>query len=791
MDFLHSLRMLRKNPGFTAAAVITLALATGVNIAIFSVVNSILLRPLPFPDAGRLVRVRDIQPSGGVFSIAPANFLDWRASSKTLDLAAYRGSSLNLTGSGEPARVRAAKVSENTFALLGVEPVQGRGFAQGEDEPARSHVAIIGYGMWKERFGGQPVLGKSLTLDGEPYTLIGIMPAGFHFPQNADLWVPIAFDPRERSARGAHYIQAIGRVRAGATLDQTRSEMTAIAQGLAQKYPENDKGWGIRLTPLTDDTVASIRTSLLVLIGAVGLVLLIGCSNVANLLLARSSARQKEIAIRTALGAGRLRLLRQFLTEGLVLALLGTGAGIMLAQAAIRMIVAGAPGNVPRLNEVSLDSSSLLYSLGIVILTVVVFALAPAFQISRINTNDSLKDGGRSGHSDTRGRVRGALVIAETALAVVLMIGAGLLLESFVRLQSVDVGFDPHNVLTMSISLPDARYQTPQQRSMFFENVLAGVARVPGVRAAGVVGSPPFLQDIVFTVFAEGRLAESEGVGCNYYNVTPSYFDAMRIPLRKGRLFTERDNAAGRQVAILNEKAARQMFGDRNPIGQRIHISNEAGVALEEVVGVAGDTKQHGRDSATTAQVYQPYLQKPWSSVSLMVRTTGDPLKSANAVRSQVHALDPDLPVADIQSMDEILSRSVGDRRFSMFLLAIFAALALVLAAVGTYSVVAYMVVRRTREIGIRMAVGARASQILLMVVREGAAMAGAGVLLGALAALGLTRVLRSQLYQVSPVDPVVFASAVVLLGAVATIASLAPARRASAVDPIRALRDE
>ena len=426
------------------------------------------------------------------------------------------------------------------------------------------------------------------------------MPSGFHYPSNSDLWVPMAFDPRERGARGAHYIQAIGRVRAGANLEQARSEMSSIAHRLEQEFPEDDKGWGIRLTPLIDDTVGSIRTALRVLIGAVGLVLLIGCANVANLLLARSGARQNEISIRTALGAGRFRLLRQLTIEGFVLAVLGTAAGLALAQVAIRTIVAMAPAAVPRLNEVSLDGTSLLFSLVIVLITVMAFALAPALQISKIGVNDSLKMGGRTGHAGTRGRVRGLLVISETALAVVLLIGAGLLLESFVRLQGVDVGFDPRNVLTMSISLPGSRYNSPQQRSAFFQNLLPRVASLPDVLAAAAVGSPPFLLDYIFTVFKEGHMAEGEGFGMNYYNVSLGYFEAMRIPLRKGRVFTERDNAAAPHVAIINERAARKLFGNQDPVGQRIRITNEDDALLQEIVGVVGDTKQYGRDADNT-----------------------------------------------------------------------------------------------------------------------------------------------------------------------------------------------
>ncbi|HYL73096.1 MAG TPA: ABC transporter permease [Bryobacteraceae bacterium] len=791
MDLLYALRMLRKNPGFTAAAVITLALATGANIAIFSIVNGILLRPLPFAEPDRLVQVRDIPPGGGQFSIAPANFIDWRASSKSIDLAAFRGAALNLTGSGEPARVRAAKVTANTFQLLGVEPVQGRSFLPEKDETSKSHVAIIGYGMWQDRFGGQPALGKTLVLDGEPYTLIGIMPAGFRYPLNADVWVPMAFNQRDRAARGAHYISAIARLRPGVSLQQARSEMDSLSRRLEQQFPEDDKGWGIRLTPLIDDTVGSVRTSLWVLAGAVGLVLLIGCANVANLLLARSAARKKEISIRTALGAGRWRLLRQLMTEGFLLALLGTAAGLALAQLAIRAIIVSAPGSVPRLNEARIDAYSLLFSFGVMLLTVFAFALAPALQISRVDLNDALKAGGKTGQSDARTRTRGLLVIAETALAVLLLIGAGLLLKSFLRLQGVDIGLDPNKVLTMSVSLPDTRYQSPQQRAMFFQRLLARLSQVPGIRTAATVGSLPFLDDTIFTIYKEGHTAQGEGFGFNFYSASGSYFEALHIPLRQGHLFTDRDNATGPRTVIINERGAAKLFPGENPIGKRIQISYEPGNPVAEIVGVVGDTKQYGRDTVNTRQIYQSYLQRPRGAMTLVLRTSGDPLQSTNAVRREVLAMDQDLPVADIRSMEEIVNRSVGDRRFSMQLLSIFAALAVLLAAVGTYGVLAYAVVQRTHEIGVRMAIGARGGHILRLVVGEGTVLSAIGVLLGTGGAMVLTRVLKSQLFEVSSTDPFVFAGVIILLIGVAFLASLIPALRASGIDPLQALRDE
>ena len=790
MNLFYALRILRRNPGFTAASVITLALASGANIAIFSIVNSILLRPLPFSDPDHLVRVRDIPPGGGQFAIAPANFLDWRASSKTLEMAAFKGAALNLTGSGEPMRVHAMRVTANIFSLLGVAPWRGRTFLPEQDDPSQSRVAIISHALWMNRFAGESALGRGLILNGQTYSLMGVMPPGFHFFQDSDVWIPMAWTAADREARGAHYIQAIGRLRPGATLEQGRSEIDGIARRLAAEFPD-DKDWGVRITPLIDDTVGPLRTALWVLAGAVGLVLLIGCVNVANLLLVRSAARRKEMSIRAALGAGRLRLVQQLFTEGIVLAFLGTGAGLALAPWAVRLIVALAPANVPRLNEASLDSLSLLFSITIVLLTTVTFAFTPAAHLTRVELSDSLKEGERTGLTARRGRSRRLLVISETALAALLLIGAGLLMKSFLRLQDVKLGFDPSNVLTMSVALPGARYQTPEHWSAFFEDLLERVRALPGVRTAAVVGSPPFLLDSIYTVYKEGHTARGEGFGLNFYNVSPAYFETMRIPLLKGRVFTEHDAHTAPRVAIINESAANRMFAKEDPIGKRVDITNEKGQVWRQIVGVVGDTKQYGRDAANTRQIYEPYLQKPSDTMTLAIRTFGDPPKLANAARAQVQAIDKDQPVADIQTMEEIVSRSVGDRRFTMLLFMVFAGLAVLLAAVGTYGVMAYTVAQRTHEIGVRIAIGARGRHILGLVASEGVSLAGIGMVIGAGAAVALTRVLKSQLYEVTATDPLVFSAVALLLLAVALFATLIPAVRAISVDPIRALRHE
>jgi putative ABC transport system permease protein len=780
--------MLRKNPGFTAAAVLTLALASGANIAIFSVVNGVLLRPLPFSDADRLVRVREVPPGGGRFAVAPGNFVDWQANSHTLELAAARPASLNLTASGEPARVRAFKTTANYFSLFGVEPVQGRTFSPEEDQPAHNHVVVLSTGLWKNRFGGEYVVGRSIQLDNEAYEIIGVAPS--NLLDRSELWVPGVISPQERSLHGAHYIAAVARLRTGATLANASAEMDAIATRMAQQYPD-DKNWGVRLTPLPADIVGNISTSLWVLAGAVGLVLLIGCVNVANLLLARSAARQTEMSIRAALGASRGRLIRQLLSEGFVLAMVGTTAGVALAYATVRALVAAAPAGVPRIDEVAIDGRSLLFSLAVTVVAAMVFALAPAIRGSHTDVASRLKDGTRSGGSQGRGRFRGLLVIAETALAMLLLIGSGLLLKSFLRLQSVDVGFNTHNLLTMNISLPPSHYSGKPQQAAFFRELTERVSTLPGVRTASVVGSPPFKIDNVFTMYKPGHQTEEEGFGANYYNVSPSYFAAMGIPLLKGRLFTDHDDASSLPVILLNQTAADKLFPNEDPVGQRVHLSYEPGMPVRTIVGVVRNTKQYGRDARDTRQFYEPYSQHPWAQMYLMIRTAGDPLKMAAAVREQVRAIDANQPVAEVQSMDEIVDASVGDRRFSMLLMTCFAVLSLLLAAVGIYGVLSYAVTQRTREIGIRMAIGARAPHILRMIAGSGAALAGVGVSIGAAGALALTRVLRAQLFQVAPTDETVFIAAILTLMLVAILASLIPAVRAVRLDPNRALRND
>ena len=795
-DLRYALRMLLKNPGFAAVAVIALALGIGANTAIFSVVNTILLRSLPYDDPDRLMVVKENKlPQFPEFSVSPGNFLDWQKQNASFEkLAAVQGSSYNLvTGDAEPERLDGARVSAGLFEMLGVKPVQGRTFLEEEDQPGHQNVVVLSSNLWKRRFGSDPnIIGQSITMSAASYTIIGIMPPSFQFPdRDIDLWTPIAFTAAQAQQHGSHYVAVIGRLKPGVTTEQARTEMSGIAARLAEQYPNSNAGWSTIVVPMQQFEVRDIKPALLVLLGAVALVLLIACANVANLLLARSTARQKEIAIRTALGASRSRVVRQLLTESVLLAVVGGGAGLLLAAWGTRSLLALAPEDLPRVKDVALDGRVLGFTLLVTLITGIVFGLVPALQASRPNLNETLKEGGR-GTTGGHHRIRSSLVITEVALALVLLVGAGLLIRSFIRLQQVNPGFNTKNAMSANVALPGRKYPNSDQYLSFFTQLMEKIAALPGVVAVGATQSLPIQGDYLVGFNIQGRPPDPPGEdkSTNYYAVTPDYFKAMGIPLLRGRLFTEQDSKNAPRVAVINETMARTYFSDEDPIGKGINLS-QGREGFREIVGIVGDVKQYGLAQPTTLQTYEPYLQMPFSAVTLIVRTEGNPAALSGSIRSEVLALDKEQPVSRIRTLDQIISGSVQQQRFTMLLLGVFAAVALILAAVGLYGVMSYAVTQRTHEIGIRMALGANTGNVLRLVVGHGMLLALIGVVIGLGGAFAFTRLMSKLLFAVSTTDPVTFVGISVLLTGVALVACLVPARRATKVDPMVALRHE
>ena len=795
-DLRYALRMLLKNPGFAAVAVVALALGIGANTAIFSVVNTILLRSLPYDDPDRLMVVKENKlPQFPEFSVSPGNFLDWRKQNASFEkLAAVQGSSYNLvTSDDEPERLDGARVSAGLFEMLGVKPVQGRTFLEEEDQPGHQNVVVLSSNLWKRRFGSDPnIIGQSITMSAASYTIIGIMPPSFQFlDRDIDLWTPIAFTAAQAQQHGSHYISVIGRLKPGVTTEQARTEMSGIAARLAEQYPSSNAGWSTIVVPMQQFEVRDIKPALLVLLGAVALVLLIACANVANLLLARSTARQKEIAIRTALGASRSRVVRQLLTESVVLAVVGGAAGLLLAAWGTRSLLALAPEDLPRVKDVALDGRVLGFTLLVTLITGIVFGLVPALQASRPNLNETLKEGGR-GTTGGHHRIRSSLVITEVAVALVLLVGAGLLIRSFIRLQQVNPGFNTKNAMSANVALPGRKYPNSDQYLSFFTQLIEKIAALPGVVAVGATQSLPIQGDYLVGFNIQGRPPDPPGEdkSTNYYAVTPDYFKAMGIPLLRGRLFTEQDSKNAPRVAVINEAMARTYFSDEDPIGKGINLS-QGREGFREIVGIVGDVKQYGLAQPTTLQTYEPYLQMPFSAVTLVVRTEGNPAALSGPIRSEVLALDKEQPVSRIRTLDQIISGSVQQQRFTMLLLGVFAGVALILAAVGLYGVMSYAVTQRTHEIGIRMALGANTGNVLRLVVGHGMLLALIGVAIGLAGAFAFTRVMSKLLFAVSTTDTVTFAGISLMLTGVALIACLVPARRATKVDPMVALRHE
>ena len=788
-DLRFALRQLLKNPGFTAVAVLTLALGIGANTAIFSVINGVLLRPLPFKEPGQLVRLYESRPKVSLLQgpISPPTFLDWRQQNTVFEgMAAFHGGSLNLTGGGEPERLSATHVSVNLFALLGVKPMLGRTF--GPDDEQENKVVVLGDGFWRRRFGGdRALIGQTISLDKQSYTVVGVMPSSFRFPDQADLWVPLTFANDEAANRGSRFLRAVARLKPGISLAQAGAEMETIARRLGSQYEEN-KDWGVHVLAIREEIVGNIRPALLVLFGAVGLVLLIACANVANLFLARSAARQREIAIRSALGAGRGRLIRQLLRESLLLSLIGGLLGLLLSVWGTALLGTLVPSELPGVRELGPDVRVLAFTLIVSLLTGTLFGLLPALQLSRVDLNESLKEG--RGSAGASHRLHGFLVVSEVALALMLLAGAGLLLKSFFQLKAVNPGFLPANVLTMQLSLPESKYPQGHQQAAFFGQVVQNIEALPGVQSAGVAPTLPLSGGLNSYGFSlDGRASQpGDNLSAEHDSVTPRYFRALGIRLLQGRLFTDGDTASSPPVVIINETAARRFFPNENPLGRKVTI---AGPEPGEIIGVVEDVKQYALTRESPPHMYSPQTQKPSSGMTLFVRTARTPMSLVSAVRQAVLAVDKDQPVSDVQTMDQVLSESLAQRRFTMLLLGIFGATALLLSAVGIYGVMAYSVTRRTGEIGIRMALGAQRADILGLVFRQGGRLIALGLAVGLLGGLVLTRFLGSMLFGVTAHDPATFAAIAVLLAGVALLACWLPARRAARVDPMVALRAE
>ncbi len=797
-DLRYGARMLWKQPGFTLIAVITLALGIGGNTAIFSVVNTVLLRPLPYEDPDRLVVIQETRlPQFPQFSVAPGNFLDWQKQQTTFtQIEAYTGIPFNLTGMAEPERLRGVRMTAGLLPMLGVKPALGRDFLAEEDQPGKNNAVILSHDLWERRFGGDPnVIGRTLTLNGFSRTVIGIMPASMKFPSpEVQIWSLMAFSDQERQNHGGHYISVLGRLKPGTAIEQALAEMKAIAGRLEQQFPGSNTGWSVKLTKLHELTVGDARPALLMLFGAVTLVLLIACADVANLLLARAASRQKEVTIRSALGAGRLRLMRQLLTESMVLALIGGLVGLLIAQLGTSLLPRLAPDAIPRIQEIGIDGRALYFTLAITLLTGVIFGIAPAWQAARPDLNETLKEGGRGGTAGRRGRrLRKLLIVAEVALALVLLLGSGLLIKSFWRLLQVNPGFNTSNALTVGIDLPGRKYGENHQRSAFYNQLTQSLSTLPGVVAVGATQSMPIAGDYILGFVIQGRPPANPGESrsTNYYAVTPDYFKAMGITLIRGRLFTEREGPDAPRVALINETMAKRYFPNEDPLGKRIHVTNGP-ETFREIIGIVGDVKQYGLESETPVQTYVSFLQEPFfNSMNLVVRTSGDPLRLSEAVRGAVLNIDKDQPVARIRTLERIVTDSVADRRFSMLLLGLFAAVALILALVGLYGVMSYVVTQQTHEIGIRIALGAAVGDVLKLVIRQGMILVVSGVVIGLSASYALTRLMRNLLYGVGANDPLTYVVVVLLLVSVALLACWIPARRATKVDPLVALRYE
>lgn len=807
-DIRYALRMLLKAPSFSIIATIALALGIGANTAIFSVVNAVLLRPLPFPNSEQLMMVWETDKTRGMArgSASYLNFADWRDQNRVFEhMAAFHNNDFILTGRGESSRLQGAVVSADLFPLLGIAPMIGRGFLPDEDKPGDTgRVVILSQELFQKRFNSNlGVLNQPMVLDGKNYTIVGVMPRAFQFPiQNepVELWTTFAVDREGKEPiteeRGAHYLQVIARLKPGVAKEQAQAEMTSISARLEQQYLDKNLHKGTRIEPALEALVGDVRPALLILLGAVACVLLIACANVANLLLARAMTRHKEMAIRSALGASRLRVVRQLLTESIILSLAGGALGLILAVWWSDLLVALGKEEIPRALQVGLDWRVLGFTLVVSILTGVIFGLAPALHSSKTELTETLKEGGRgSGEGARRNRVRGVLLVTELAIAVVLLVGAGLLIQSLWRLRQVSPGFNPQNVLTFTVGIPEVKYPTAKQ-AQFYQDLVARLESLPGVRSASTVIPLPLSGDAFMLSFeTEGRpVAKGDRPAADFFAISAGYFKTMGISLLKGRVFTDRDDKEAPGVIIVNQAFARKFFPDEDPIGKHIKpaiSTDESQPALREIVGVVADVKNRNLSSAWRPGFFVPQAQIPFNQMTVLIKTDNDPHNLITAAQNEVTSMDRELPVFNLKTMDDYLAASVAAPRFNTMLLGIFAAVALVLTIVGLYGVMSYSVAQRRNEIGLRMALGAQTRDVLRLIVSQGFKLVILGLAIGLAGAFALMRVMASLLFGVTTKDPLTFAVVAVLLGFTTLIACYIPARRAARIDPMEALRYE
>lgn len=806
--------MLVRNKGFSFIAVLTLALGIGANTAIFSVINAVLLRPLPFASPENIVAIGTTDapdaPEEGLSAVSYPDFADWQAQTETLErIAVYSVRNFTFFSDTESVRLTGAIVTSDLFPLLGISPALGRSFRSEEDKAGGGRVIILSHDIWMNRYGGdRNILDKTLSINGANYTVIGVMPVGFRFPLDSDtaeFWTNMTADAEYppgqplTTQRGNHYLNAIARLNPGVTVEQAQSALKAISASLEKQYPETNANFSARIIPLTERLYGDVRPSLIVLLAAVGCVLLIACANVANLLLARATARRREIAVRSALGASRWRVVRQLLTESVLLAIAGGAAGLLLASFGTDLLIAITPDDIPRIAETSVDGRVLIFTLAVTTITGLIMGIIPAINASRLDLNEMLKEGGRGSAGGRRGSVRGALVIAEVAVAVTLLVGAGLLAQSFLRLTNVDPGFNPDQLLTLRVGLPGGLYETSEQITTFHERLLERIGTLPGIANYSTVTPLPLSRGEVGVGFSvEGR-ANTTGRPYPYPTtlrlVGPDYFNTMGIALRQGRGVTDRDKFGSPNVIVINESLARRYFADEDPIGRRIDPSmsfDENDPAMREIVGVVADTRPRGPNVPSEPEVYVPISQLPaLGSITLVIRASSDPQSLIGAVRHEISKLDSKVPVYDVRTLEDYLSETIAQPRFNSLLSGIFASVALLLTGIGLYGVISYSVSQSTQEIGVRMALGAQPRDVLMLIIGKGMLLTLIGLALGLIAAFLLTRLMESLLYGVTATDPVTFAMVALALASVALLACYVPARRATKIDPMVALRYE